>query len=300
MIDELDNDAINKQIRVVNSSGFDCIPADLGCQMIVDEMEKRGLEPVEVRMVVDKIVGGASGGTIASAIDIIESPSTVLMDMTNPFYLNKRLSNGEIDQSRDSSIISAASDNFVLSYDSVLKSWTMPYIMQVPDTRTVNRSNSILNFQYGKNFIFTERMKQSFPIALIGSIIMPFIGALLMLSFTRNIIKLFVPKPGTGPDEQARDKGYFKFIFWGKGSSKSNKTHHVIVKGGINAMNGDPGYKQTAVMIAEAAICLALDHDTLPPRYGFLTPSTSMGCILRDRLMAKGMQFYIDEDKSEF
>lgn len=242
MIDELNDDAVKGEIRVVNSSGFDCIPSDLGCQMIVDEMKHRNLEPVEGRLVVDKVSGTASGGTIASVIDIMESPTSVLLEMTNPFYLNCRLPNGDLDQPSDKRVRSAASDNFIFSYDDVTKSWTMPYFMQVPDTRTINRSNSLQNFSYGRNFIFSERMRQSFHIALIGSAIMPIIGALLMFPFTRKIIQYLVPKPGTGPSEKVRNAGFFKFKFWGKGISKESN-ELVVVRGGINAMNGDPGYK---------------------------------------------------------
>ena len=41
------------------------------------------------------------------------------------------------------------------------------------------------------------------------------------------------------------------------------------------AAKGDPGYAATAVMMGEAALCLALDQ--LPDRFGVLTPATAMG-----------------------
>lgn len=49
-------------------------------------------------------------------------------------------------------------------------------------------------------------------------------------------------------------------------------------------------------MIAEAAICLALDADLLPKSYGFLTPAAAMGPVLRERLQRTGMEFYIEKD----
>ena len=73
VIDSHHNDATSKGIKIVPCCGFDCIPSDLGCQMMVDEMKKRNLQPKEVRLMVNEINGGASGGTIASVLNVIES-----------------------------------------------------------------------------------------------------------------------------------------------------------------------------------------------------------------------------------
>ena len=55
------------------------------------------------------------------------------------------------------------------------------------------------------------------------------------------------------------------------------------------AAQGDPGYKATAVMMGEAALCLALDRVRLPQRVGVLTPASGIGTALADRLRAAGM-----------
>lgn len=47
-------------------------------------------------------------------------------------------------------------------------------------------------------------------------------------------------------------------------------------------------------MIAESAVCLAQDGAKLPACYGVITPSTAMGGVLRERLVARGIQFKID------
>ena len=54
---------------------------------------------------------------------------------------------------------------------------------------------------------------------------------------------------------------------------------------------GEPGYAETSKMIAESALCLALDRAKLPARYGCLTPASAMGDQLRPRLQAAGMRF---------
>jgi short subunit dehydrogenase-like uncharacterized protein len=47
-------------------------------------------------------------------------------------------------------------------------------------------------------------------------------------------------------------------------------------------------------MIAESALCLARDQDRLPANYGILTPSTAMGSTLRQRLVARGIEFTVE------
>jgi short subunit dehydrogenase-like uncharacterized protein len=56
---------------------------------------------------------------------------------------------------------------------------------------------------------------------------------------------------------------------------------------------GDPGYGETAKMLAESALCLT--QDELPERAGQLTPAVAMGERLRLRLVAAGIEFRVLE-----
>ena len=53
---------------------------------------------------------------------------------------------------------------------------------------------------------------------------------------------------------------------------------------------GDPGYSETAKMLAETAMCLALDQDQ-PKRVGVLTPMMACEDRLIERLQTAGMTF---------
>ena len=68
---------------------------------------------------------------------------------------------------------------------------------------------------------------------------------------------------------------------------------------GMVTIAGDPGYEQTAVMIAESALCLALDTDKLPEMTrsagGIMTPSSAMGLALINRLKKAGIGFTITQ-----
>ena len=52
---------------------------------------------------------------------------------------------------------------------------------------------------------------------------------------------------------------------------------------------GDPGYDETAKMLAESALCLAFD-DT-PTTAGQVTTAQAMGDALTARLVAAGLKF---------
>lgn len=54
---------------------------------------------------------------------------------------------------------------------------------------------------------------------------------------------------------------------------------------------GDPGYDETAKMLAEAALALALDD--LPATSGQVTTAVAMGDALLERLTAAGLRFRV-------
>ncbi len=56
---------------------------------------------------------------------------------------------------------------------------------------------------------------------------------------------------------------------------------------------GDPGYGETSRMVAESALCLALDHDSLPRTGGVLTPASAFGMRLVERLQEAGLVFEV-------
>ena len=58
---------------------------------------------------------------------------------------------------------------------------------------------------------------------------------------------------------------------------------------------GDPGYAETAKMVSEAALCLALDRQELPATAGVLTPAVAMGEPLLARLQGAGIRFEVVE-----
>ena len=58
----------------------------------------------------------------------------------------------------------------------------------------------------------------------------------------------------------------------------------------------DPGYGATSRMLTESALCLALDGDHLPERYGIRTPASAMGDALIERLKHADIHFSIADN----
>jgi short subunit dehydrogenase-like uncharacterized protein len=90
--------------------------------------------------------------------------------------------------------------------------------------------------------------------------------------------------PGDGPSQAEREKGWFKVRFVGEGGGKRVLT---MVAG------GDPGYTETAKMLAESALCLA--QDDLPQTAGQVTTAVAMGDALIARLQRAGIAFEVLE-----
>ncbi|MET9871593.1 saccharopine dehydrogenase, partial [Streptomyces sp. NPDC006386] len=89
-------------------------------------------------------------------------------------------------------------------------------------------------------------------------------------------------KPGDGPSPEKRAKSWFSVRFVGEGGGRRVYTE---------VSGGDPGYGETAKMLAESALCLAFDD--LPKTAGQVTTAVAMGDALTGRLQAAGIRFRV-------
>jgi short subunit dehydrogenase-like uncharacterized protein len=101
----------------------------------------------------------------------------------------------------------------------------------------------------------------------------------------RRLMLARVPQ-GTGPSEDKRAASWFTMRFVGEGGGRRVQTE---VRG------GDPGYTETAKMLAESALCLALDDN--PPTAGQVTTAQAMGEHLTQRLVAAGITFEVTAEE---
>ena len=284
-IDAYDKVAKKNECRIIHSCGFDSIPSDLGVLFLQSEAKKKyDRFCSHIKYYVRATKGGFSGGTIASMIAIsnyIKSKPNLSGLLGNPYALNS-------DKYKGPSVSSLRS----VEWDQDAGLWTAPFIMSGINTRVVRRSNELLGFKYGKEFIYTE--VTSFQKGIMGYLksysMLIFLGLTkFLMSFkpTFWLLKNFyLPSPGEGPDREKRDNGFFKILLNGyvDGSHIS-----CTVTG-----DKDPGYSGTAIMLTESALSVILNNEEIPKKFGVLTPASAIGKILIKRLKTKGIIFKVN------
>lgn len=288
-IDKFDELAASTGARIVPACGYDAIPSDLGVHTLYRKAEADGAGTLgETTMVVDAIRGGMSGGTVDTmrVVTGLARDKEFRKMLTHPFALSS--GPGGMPPFTRGSARSDTPLESASTIDPSLSGSIAPFLMASYNTRIVRRSAFLLDGAYGPGFNYAEAMRVrgnriTSRIAAFG--VATGLGALfggLSLKPTRALLDRVLPKPGEGPSEKARDRGFFRHKTF---TTTSTGARYVATV----AAQGDPGYKATAMMFGEAALALALDRDTLTPLRGVLTPASAMGDALTARLIAAGM-----------
>jgi short subunit dehydrogenase-like uncharacterized protein len=283
-IDRFDAVAAGSGARIVHTCGFDSIPSDLGAFLLAEAARADGAGELEdTTMVVRSLRGGFSGGTLASMkgqLDDMRSDKALARVVVDPYALSPDRP-AEPELGRQSDLTGVERDGEL--------GWLGPFVMASINTRVVRRSNALQAWAYGRRFRYREVMGfgdgLDAPVKAAAVVAgLTGLGAGLSFGPTRSLLDRVLPAPGEGPSESAREKGSFKILT--RARTSGGATYEARI-----AADGDPGYKATAVMLGEAALCLALDGDALPPRAGVLTPATAMGHALAERLRAAGQTY---------
>ena len=251
--------------RLIHACGFDSIPHDLGTQFTVDQLPE-GV-PISVRGFV-RMKGTFSGGTAASALEIMgrmrqgKTTHDIRRQIEpEPVGRTVRVVTGKVGKDADTGW------------------WVAP--MPTIDPLIVAESARQLD-RYGPDFSYSHSLAVDSPVALAG--MAAGVGALAaaaQVPAARRALTRLRPS-GSGPTQAQRDAAWFAVRFIGEGGGK-----RVVTE----VAGGDAGYTETAKMISEAALCLALDD--LPVTAGQVTTASAMGPALRTRLQAAGITFTV-------
>jgi len=291
MIDQHEARAVETGARLVHSCGFDSIPSDLGCLFLQQHaIERYGRPCGSVKLFVRKMKGTFSGGTVASMLNALEVAKRSPDDrriMGNPYALNPAGERKGPD----------GRDQAGPHRDPDADCWTAPFVMAAINTRIVRRSHALLGWPWGHRFRYSESVTTGRGLAglaratAITAALGGFLAAASIGPARALMNRMFLPQPGEGPNEAAREAGGFEMLLIGRHPSAAQKHISARVTG-----RRDPGYGATARMLGEAAICLALDGDKLPVAGGSWTPATAFGELLIERL-AEGadVRFTVDD-----
>ncbi|MEH6550691.1 MAG: saccharopine dehydrogenase NADP-binding domain-containing protein [Pseudomonadales bacterium] len=277
MLDKYEGTAKASGARIVNCCGFDSIPSDMGIYFLQRQaQEKLGRHCNNIKMRVKAMKGGASGGTIASIINISKEAS-------KNAELRKQLANPYLICPEHHAFSTRQHSANKPEFDKDFDAWTAPFIMAVINTRVVHRSNALLDNAYGEDFKYEEAMLtgSGFKGRLSASAIVVGLGAFMLGSVvkpTRWLLENYVlPKAGEGPSPDEQLNGYYDIRFIGK--TDDGQTIQCKVTG-----DRDPGYGSTGKILAQAAASLAMDIKKEDRAGGFWTPASIFDQRFIDRL----------------
>ncbi|CCD85719.1 Putative trans-acting enoyl reductase [Bradyrhizobium sp. ORS 285] len=272
MIDKHQATAEKSGARIVFSCGFDSVPFELGVYFVQQQAKKvLGAPAARVKGRVRGMSGTLSGGTAASAKATFDAVA------------------------KDLSLVSILKDFFALTpgfkgpkqpagnkpvYEEDLQSWAAPFMMALINTRNVHRSNMLMGFPYGQDFVYDEMV-------LTGQGEKGEANAKKVMAANAEKTGPNAPKPGEGPSKEERDNGYYNLLF--VAIAPDGRQVRATVKG-----DRDPGYGSTSKMISECAVGLLRDGASV--KGGFWTPGAALQDSLIKRLVDNAGLTFTAED----
>jgi short subunit dehydrogenase-like uncharacterized protein len=273
MIDAHEATAKSSGARIVFSCGFDSLPFELGVFFVEQEAKKVfGAPASRVKTRVRNMTFTFSGGTVASARASFSAAAkdlSLVAMLLNHFVLTPGFEGPKQPKANKPLL------------DEDLGQWTAPFVMATINTRNVHRSNMLMNFPYGKDFVYDEMILtgpgeqgEANAKRVVAAVNAERMGA------------ISGPKPGEGPSKEERENGLYDLLF--VALAPDGKQVRAAVRG-----DRDPGYGSTSKMISECAICLLRDTPDVPA--GIWTPGAAMGNKLIKRLVDNaGLTFDVE------
>ncbi len=257
--------AVATGARLVHACGFDSIPHDLGAWYAVQQLGDT--DPITLRGVV-RAAGTFSGGTFHSALGAMSNAGGMRSAM------KERRAREPRPEGRRSRAVSGKPHR-----DRVLGRWLLP--LPTIDPFVVARSGAALA-SYGPDFRYSHYAGLTTLRYTVGAVVgIGALAAAAQVGPLRQQLLKRVPQ-GEGPSESRREKSWFTVDLVGE---SAGRTVHARVSG------GDPGYTETAKMLAESALCLLLDDN--PTTAGQVTTAQAMAANLVPRLQAAGIRFEV-------
>ncbi|WP_310964764.1 saccharopine dehydrogenase family protein [Nocardioides terrisoli] len=257
--------AVASGARLVHACGFDSIPHDLGAFFTVQQLPDD--RPIALRGVV-RSNATFSGGTFHSAMTAFSRAGQMRQAMAD-----RRRQEPRPDGRRARPVAGKPGRDRQLGY------WLLP--LPTIDPFIVARSGAALA-SYGPDFRYSHYAGlKTLRYTVGGAAGAATLAAAAQVPPVRNALLKRI-QPGQGPSERRRAKSWFTVDFVGQADGEQVRTR---------VSGGDPGYTETAKMLAESALCLAFDAN--PPTAGQVTTAVAMGDNLLGRLQKAGITFEV-------
>lgn len=272
-------DAEARKVRIVNCCGFDSIPADFGAYYTLQQFKSKQIKVLTIKGYAQfsskswNPLSSISGGTWHSAINLMRIPE----------LYRQRGAMSKIEKDAKSQNRQVRHLFPQVHYIGSEGAWGVP--LPLIDNEIVLRSAAGIP-EYGQAFYYGHHGQLDSIVSLsAGAVGIGSLMAFAQVKFTRDLLLSLRPS-GAGPNEAQRQQNAFQLRFHAK-----SELGNVITQ----VSGGDPGYGETSKMIAETALCLALDRDKIPQRFGIITPVLAGEDILLKRLQKAGIRFEVIE-----
>lgn len=257
--------AVETGARIVHACGFDSVPHDLGALFTVQQLPAG--QPIRMRGFV-RSNATFSGGTFASALTAMSRARQMRQALQA-----RRQVEGRPEGRRVRTVARRP------HFDKDAGYWLVP--LPTIDPFVIRRSAAALE-EYGPDFEYAHYAAvKRLPVMVGGIATVGAVAAAAQLGPLRRQLLKRVPQ-GEGPSDERRARSWFTMSFIAEAGGRTVRTR---------VSGGDPGYDETAKMLAESALCLAFDDN--PPTAGQVTTAVAMGDRLIARLVKAGMKFEV-------
>lgn len=255
--------------------------------MIAEKLKEKGEKLYKVNFF-DEAHGAASGGTLETVFESINAVQSGHKNNTLGFDPMLKLT-GQKKKSDDACKINYQQR---LGFSHIHKTWVGLFVMAMVNAQVVRRSNSLLGYSPKLNY-YEGLVFCNFMHGFNSTMELIIFGTLVMLPPAQWFLRKFIlPKPGEGPSEQDQKDYFLRVIGYGEGTKGST------VKSTLYFPN-DPGYVDTARMLVESGLCLALEDSTQKIPGGYHTTASGCGKVLMKRLVETGCTFDIGFEGEE-
>ena len=272
-------------VRIVSMCGYDSIPSELGVQVLqATAIETHGRPAREIEMAVGPIRGGVSGGTVASA-------SNMIARARDPEIQNSPRGAGALCVEPPNHSIRSG-EQWSIRRSATLGIWTAPFFMAGINVSVVHRTHELLGRPWGDDFRYREcaagdsGLRGFLKAALLAAGTIAMVVALVVPPARWIARRWFLPAPGEGPDASRLRDGYVR-----------HRTVSIDPPVTVEfEVDMDPGYAATAWMLLACGILLLdEDMDDMEDTVSdaFCTPGALFGPRLVPRLEAMGFRIRV-------
>ena len=288
MRDRYESAARESGVRIVSMCGYDSVPSDLGVRLLQNAaIDRYDHASREIEMAVGPIRGGVSGGTIASALNMIAKAK-------DPEFRRGLRGPAALCDATPPECEIATGEQWGVRRSPLLGIWTAPFLMASVNVAVVHRTHELLGRPWGDDFRYRE-------CAAGGSGLLGTLRALGLTLFTFGLVSVLlvpplrwiahrwiIPTPGQGPDDSQLDAGFMR-----------HRTASIDPPVSVDiSVDMDPGYAATALMLLACGQSLVEeDVDPAIPD-AFCTPGALFGSRLVPRLEALGFEIHVQEPET--